>query len=163
MVHPCAGYLPRAALSAGHAGAARADSNRAVRHELRGFCNDADDASPASPACGGGRAAGSHRVSHDHDRLAAIAGYILARQSERITNRDVQRGDRTMRKLTRHDTDSAFEQLEALGWLTRTAGPRLTDPPHWIVNPVVHQRFSARAREERERREATVILMKGLS
>jgi hypothetical protein len=103
------------------------------------------------------------RLADDHDRLAAIAGYILARQSERITNRDVQRGDRTMRKLTRHDTDSAFEQLEALGWLTRSAGPRLTDPPHWIVNPVVHQRFSARAKEERERREATVILMKGLS
>jgi hypothetical protein len=101
------------------------------------------------------------KLADDHDRLAAIAGYILARQSTRITNRDIQRGDRTMRKLTRHDTDSAFEQLEALGWVTRTAGPRLTDPPHWIVNPAVHQRFAARAKQERERREATAILMMG--
>ena len=103
------------------------------------------------------------RLADDHDRLAAIAGYILARRSERITNRDVQRGDRTMRKLTRRDTDSALEQLEALGWLTRTPGPRLSDPPHWTVNPVVHEKFAARAKEERERREATVMLMKGLA
>jgi hypothetical protein len=101
------------------------------------------------------------KLADDHDRLAAIAGYILARQSTRITNRDIQRGDRTMRKLTRHDTDSAFEQLEALGWVMRTAAPRLTDPPHWIVNPAVHQRFAARAKQERERREATAILMMG--
>ena len=67
-----------------------------------------------------------------------------------------------MRKLTRRDTEAVFEQLEALGWVTRTPGPRLTDPPHWIVNPVVHQKFAERAKEERERREATVILIKGL-
>jgi hypothetical protein len=103
------------------------------------------------------------KLADDHDRLAAIAGYILARRSERITNRDIQRGDRTMRKLTRHDTESAFEQLEALGWVTKTPGPRLTDPPHWNVNPIVHEKFAARAKDERARREATVMLMKGLS
>jgi hypothetical protein len=103
------------------------------------------------------------KLADDHDRLAAVAGYILARQSERITNRDVQRGDATMRKLTRHDTESTFEQLEALGWVTRMAGPRLTDPPHWLVNPAVHQRFAARAAEERTRREAVVSRIKGLS
>jgi Protein of unknown function (DUF3987) len=103
------------------------------------------------------------KLADDHDRLAAIAGYILARQSTHITNRDIQRGDRTMRNLTRHDTDRALEQLEALGWVMRTAGPRLTDPPHWVVNPVVHQRFAARAKEERERREATLLMMKVFS
>lgn len=103
------------------------------------------------------------KLADDHDRLAAIAGYILARRSERITNRDIQRGDRTMRKLTRHDTESAFEQLEALGWVTKTPGPRLTDPSHWNVNPIVHEKFAARAVDERARREATVMLMRGLS
>ena len=102
------------------------------------------------------------KFADDHDRLAAIAGYILARHSERITNRDVQRGDRTMRRLTRHDTESALEQLEALGWLTRMPGRRLTDPPHWAVSPVVHVKFAARAEEERQRREATMSLIKGL-
>jgi hypothetical protein len=45
-------------------------------------------------------------LSDDHDRLTAVAGYILARKLEMITNRDVQRGDRTMRKLDRQDIDS---------------------------------------------------------
>ena len=93
------------------------------------------------------------KLADDHDRLAAIAGYILAHQKQRMTNRDVQRGDRTMRKLTRRDTEAVFEQLEALGWVTRTPGPRPTDPPHWIVNPVVHQKFAERGKAEAERRK----------
>jgi hypothetical protein len=71
----------------------------------------------------------------------------------RVTNRAIQRGDRSMRKLTRRDTDVIFEQLEAMGWVTRTPGPRPGDPPHWTVNPVVHQKFAERAKSEAERRE----------
>src|SRR5690606_25416403 len=59
-------------------------------------------------------------LSDDHDRLAAVAGYILARKLERLTSRDIQRGDRTMRGLTRHDRERVFEQLEALGWIEQT-------------------------------------------
>ena len=92
------------------------------------------------------------KLADDHDRLAAVAGYILAHQKQRITNRDIQRGDRTMRQLTRRETEEIFEQLDALGWITRTPGPRPTDPPHWIVNPVVHQKFAERGRAEAERR-----------
>ena len=32
-------------------------------------------------------------LSDGHDRLAAVAGYILVHKLERLTNRDVQRGD----------------------------------------------------------------------
>ena len=92
-------------------------------------------------------------LSNDHDRLANVADYILAHKLERITNRDVQRGDRTMRNLTRRETETIFEQLDAFGWVTRTPGPRPSDPPHWIVNPVVHQKFAERAEAERKRRE----------
>jgi hypothetical protein len=35
----------------------------------------------------------------------------------------------------------------------RTSGPRRTDPPHWTVNPVVHQKFAERAKAEAERRQ----------
>ncbi len=83
-------------------------------------------------------------LANDHDRLANVADYILAHRLPRITNRDVQRGDRSMRGLKRHETEAIFEQLEALGWVTRTPGPRHTDPPHWVVNPVVHQKFAER-------------------
>ena len=34
-------------------------------------------------------------LADDHDRLAAVAGYILAHRCERLTNRDIQRGCRT--------------------------------------------------------------------
>jgi Protein of unknown function (DUF3987) len=91
-------------------------------------------------------------LADDHDRLTAVAGYILAHRLEKVTNRDVQRGDRSMRRLTRRETDEVFEQLEALGWVTRTPGPRLA--AHWIVNPEVHVRFAERAAKEEARRQA---------
>lgn len=93
------------------------------------------------------------KLADDHDRLVNVAGYILTHGIERLTNRDVQRGCRTMRKLERRDTEAVFEQLSALGWVTMTPGPRRTDPPHWIVNPRVHEKFAERARQEAERRQ----------
>jgi hypothetical protein len=97
--------------------------------------------------------AGVLNLADEHERLSAVAGYILAHKLQRITNRDVQRGDRTMRKLTRRDTEAVFEQLEALGWVSRSAPPRPTDPPHWVVNEHCHQLFENRAKEEAERRQ----------
>jgi Protein of unknown function (DUF3987)/Primase C terminal 2 (PriCT-2) len=92
-------------------------------------------------------------LADEHDRLASVAGYILAHRLEKVTNRDIQRGDRTMRGLTRRETDNVCEQLEALGWVTRTPGPR--QGLHWIVNPAVHVRFAERAAKEAARRAAT--------
>jgi hypothetical protein len=97
--------------------------------------------------------AGVLGLANDHDRLADVSAYILARGLPKITNRDVQRGSRDMRSLKRHETDAIFEQLDALAWVTRTPGPRPSDPPHWIVNPVVHQKFAERAEVERKRLE----------
>jgi hypothetical protein len=97
--------------------------------------------------------AGVLGLSDDHDRLSAVAGYILAHGLEKITNRDVQRGDRTMRGLARRDTEAIFDQLDALGWISRTPGPRPSDPPHWIVNPECHIRFRERAEKEAVRRQ----------
>jgi hypothetical protein len=96
--------------------------------------------------------AGVLDLSDDHDRLAAVAGYILAHKLERVTNRDVQRGDRTMRRLKKKDTEEVFEQLGALGWLFPEPAPRPTDPRHWRVNPEVHQLFTDRAGREATRR-----------
>jgi hypothetical protein len=96
--------------------------------------------------------AGVLDLSDDHDRLAAVAGYILAHKLERVTNRDVARGDRTMRRLKKRDTEEVFEQLGALGWLFPESAPRPTDPRHWRVNPEVHRLFSERAGWEAQRR-----------
>jgi hypothetical protein len=92
-------------------------------------------------------------LSDDHDRLTAIAGHILTHKLEKITNRDVQRGDRTMRGLREQEIRPLLEQLAALGWLDRIDPPRPSSPPHWQVNPAVHANFKDRAAREKERRE----------
>jgi hypothetical protein len=93
-------------------------------------------------------------LSDEHDRLTAVAGYILAHKLERVTNRDIAHGDRTMRGLTKRETENVFEQLDALGWVNRVPAPRPSDPPHWLVNPEVHTRFKARGEAEAKRRSA---------
>lgn len=93
-------------------------------------------------------------LSDDHDRLKNVAGYILANKLDKITNRDVQRGDSSMRKLTDHDTLKIFEQLEALGWVDRRPPKKPPEKLQWIVNPLVHVQFADRAKQEAERRSA---------
>jgi hypothetical protein len=91
-------------------------------------------------------------LSDDHDRLTAVAGYILAHKVERLTNRVIQRGDTTMRGLKRHEIENIYHQLDALGWITEAPRRRLADPPWWNVNPEVHRRFQKRAKQEETRR-----------
>jgi hypothetical protein len=90
-------------------------------------------------------------LSDDNDRLVAVAGYILAHKLERITSRDIQRGDRSMRRMSRRDTNAIFEQLEAFGWIIQVQGKRYGDV-QWVVNPEVHCKFAAKAKDETERR-----------
>jgi hypothetical protein len=91
-------------------------------------------------------------LSDDHDRLSAVAGYILARGLQQIARRDIQRGDHIMRKIKERDTNDVFEQLEALGWLVRKQGLRFNDV-QWLVNPAVHVQFKEKAKQEVERRK----------
>ena len=91
-------------------------------------------------------------LSDQHDRLLAVAGYILAHKLEYITARTIQRGDRTMRGLKRLDIENIFQHLDALGWITYAPMQRISGPQRWPVNPEVHSMFAAKAREEAERR-----------
>ena len=75
----------------------------------------------------------------------------------------MHRGDRQMRKLTDREIRVVFEQLEALGWLERLDPPKPSSPPHWHVNPLVHTKFKARAKEERKRREATKRVIQSIA
>jgi hypothetical protein len=93
-------------------------------------------------------------MADNHDRLVAVAGYILSRKLKKITRRDVAHGDRTMRGLEKHQTDIVLDQLEALGWLFKDPPIRTGGAPHWHVNPEVHARFAERGKMEAERRSA---------
>jgi hypothetical protein len=93
-------------------------------------------------------------LSEDHECLTAVAGYILAHRLTRpLTNRDLQRGVRTMRNLKRQETESIWHQLSALGWVTEAPGRRPSGSPQWNVNPEVHRLFQERADEEAARRQ----------
>lgn len=96
--------------------------------------------------------AGTLGLSDDHDRLKAVTAYILAHGLQKITVRDVQRGDCGMRKLTKAHILPVLEQLTALNWLSEEAGPRPTSDPTYFVNPTVHSLYAGRAAAEFERR-----------
>jgi hypothetical protein len=108
-------------------------------------------------------------LSEDHEQLVDVAGYILAHKLDKITNRDIQRGSGTMRKMTKKDTERIFEQLDTFGWIERGIGPlpgqRPNDPPRWIVNPQVHIMFKEKGEQEtirrREAREAVILKATG--
>lgn len=98
-------------------------------------------------------------LSSDHDVLSNIAGFILSHGLSEVTNRDIQRGDRSMRRLRDFEVRPLLEQLEALGWLERVDGSRPKSKPHFMVNPRVHQVFEQQAQTETERRERTRALI----
>ncbi len=91
-------------------------------------------------------------LSDDHDSLTHVATHILVHELEMVSVRDVARGVRSMRNLTRAETLRIFEQLEALGWVAAMpSGPRANAAPTWAVNPEVHKAFHARRISEGER------------
>jgi hypothetical protein len=98
-------------------------------------------------------------LSDDHDALLATAGYILSKKSETITARDVQRGDRTMRSLSRAEAEAVLERLDAFGWLVPQPATR-RDSLSYTVLPAVHSVFADRARDEATRRREARDLIK---
>ena len=89
-------------------------------------------------------------LSNDHDRLADIAGWILARGVTEVTIRDVVRSVRKMRNASQKDAEEVLTRLDGLGWLTRNGGTK----PSWTVNPAAHTMFADRAKAEDARRKA---------
>jgi hypothetical protein len=96
-------------------------------------------------------------LADERDRLAAVAGYVLAHKVQELTPRDIQRGTWSMHGLKRRDVEGVLEQLEGLGWVSRIPGPRQV--LHWVVNPKVHERFAERAAKEVAQRKAVRELM----
>lgn len=104
--------------------------------------------------------AGTLGLAADHDVLSAVGGYILAHDElKEITLRDVQRGDRTMRALTRDEASKVLERLEFLGWLSAAPMARNGTAPRWVVNPRVRELYRKRGEAEaRRRREAREMI-----
>jgi hypothetical protein len=89
-------------------------------------------------------------AGHDQESRL-VAGYILTRDLERITAREV--GTTRPRSLGRNRKQllTVMGRLEAEGWVRMMS----SDPARWQVNPAVHDgRFEAIRQAEKERREA---------
>jgi Protein of unknown function (DUF3987)/Primase C terminal 2 (PriCT-2) len=96
--------------------------------------------------------AGLLDLSDEHDKLKAIAGYILTHKPDTMNSREVQKAIRSMKKLGAREVASVMEQLEAFGWLFRHPPPRHDALPVWKINPAVHAHFAERAKDEAARR-----------
>ena len=90
-----------------------------------------------------------------------LAGYILSRGLCSISERDIYQNYKPLKGASRENLaaiQDAMRALELAGWARpggngiRENGRRVTS---WAINPTVHTKFAARAKAERERREAT--------
>jgi hypothetical protein len=90
--------------------------------------------------------------SGDHDRLGAVASFILVKGLPKITMRDVRRGVHEMRKGSTKDAEEVMSKLCGLGWLSAVERG-------WTVNPAVHVAFATKAAEEAKRKKALQKVM----
>lgn len=91
-------------------------------------------------------------LSDRHDAVLATAGWILAHQPQKITVRDVRRGDRTMREMDVEQAEEVLRKLDAMSWVDPLQSVR-RDSVTYIVNPAVFEEFAQRAEKEKARRE----------
>lgn len=91
-------------------------------------------------------------LSDRHDAVLATAGWILSHRPEKITVRDVRRGDRTMREMDVDQAEEVLRKLDALSWVEPVPTAR-KDSTTYIVNPAVFDDFAHRAEKEKARRE----------
>ncbi len=91
----------------------------------------------------------------------SIAGYILAKQVDRLTYGSLSRSCRPCRNSGREDVIRMVEPLEIFGWLQREGSGPI--PRAWIVDPRVHELFAERAEEEKRRRAKVRELLRQLA
>lgn len=85
-------------------------------------------------------------------KLKSVAEFILAHERTEINGRDLQNMIRATRGLTSKDVDLVFQQMFYLSWVTPGEKKR-SDSTKWVVNPLVHQLYDAKAEETRRRNE----------
>ena len=94
--------------------------------------------------------------TEDTDHAAWVAGYILARNLDKITARDIVQDRKALRAPEKRQTlYSIMSALSVLGWVEAVEPRNPSKPPNaWMVNPRVHLVFAKRAETERARRAA---------
>ncbi len=103
-------------------------------------------------------------ADYSEDDAKDLAALILSKKWERFTvKRDLNRHMLKSRKMKPWDLKSMLERLEIYGWIEPE--DKLSQeglPVAYTVNQEVHDRFSAKAEQERERRKEVSIMMEEL-
>ena len=96
--------------------------------------------------------AGLLGLSAGHERLLALAAWIIAAKVDEVKARDVQASSQSFRHVTADEVRQLCEKLEAFGWGGWfDPGPK-SNKPRFVVNPRVHTLFAERGAAETERR-----------
>lgn len=96
--------------------------------------------------------AGLLGMSAGHEDIVAVASWVVANGLEEVKARDVQSSSQAFRHFTADQVRQICEKLEAFGWGEWGEPPARSNKPPFRVNPLVHERFADRGREEKERR-----------
>lgn len=108
--------------------------------------------------------AGMLGMSAGHEDIVSLASLIVARGLSTVQPRDVQSAGQALRHVQANEVRTLCEKLEAFGWGQWGEPPRKSSTPRFLVNPLVHQRFADRGRQEQERRAtARAIIHAALS
>ena len=105
--------------------------------------------------------------THDRqDNVRQLARLIVAKRIDRLTKRDITLGWKASRKLEPWALRAVAETLCTLGWLEPEPGSIDSSdgkPKAWLVNPKVHEAFSAQGEREAERRREAHTLLREMS
>jgi hypothetical protein len=102
-------------------------------------------------------------LTDDHDNVTELADYILAHGLEKVTNREVARASKHLRKLdNQKEVEAVCFKLDSLCWLTRVPARKANSPAVWNVNERVHTKYADRGKQQRERREREKVMIKAL-
>lgn len=98
--------------------------------------------------------AGVLGLSAGHEQLVDLASWIVGTGVHEVKARDVQSSSQSFRHVTADEVRTLCEKLEAFGWGEWAEPAPKSNKPRFLVNPLVHERFADRGKEEIERRAA---------
>lgn len=84
-----------------------------------------------------------------------VAGFALSRGLTEVTNRDLMQAYKQWRGMDDWRRQRVMQVLEDMGWVAPVIPedrPTKRGATAWVVNPLVHEQFAAKAAEEADRR-----------
>jgi hypothetical protein len=95
-------------------------------------------------------------ASSDLEHARWVAGHVLSKGLDAISNRDLVQAYKQWRGLDDWRRQRVMQVLEDMSWLTpvvEEGKPSRRGATSWLVNPLVHTAFAQKAQDEAGRRD----------